>query len=412
MSRLATGLTVSTEDPAIATAIDTLEAELLRYGNGVAAFLDSGAATSDCALALALSGAVHLFALTVEGRARARPLIEAARLHAGTATERELLVVNGVTKWFANDITASIAIFSEVTRRWPADLISAKICHFLQLNSGDFAGMLASTSELAGARPNCGFAQGMHAFALEQAGEFVAAERLGRRAAEMSDDPWAQHAVAHVLDETGRMAEGRAWMLAHAPSWDACSSFMYTHNWWHAALFEIGLGDHEAALRLFDRRVWGVRRDCCQDQVNAVSLLVRFELLGLDVGDRWADLAPHLEKRISDRANAFVDLHYAYGLARAGYDGAIERQLAGLHAVAERPGDAPDYAFHAAVSAATDGMVAHARGDHSRASATLDASQAWLTHFGGSRTQRRIIDLIREDSGRRMSMRAGAVART
>ena len=253
----------------------------------------------------------------------------------------------------------------------------------------------------------------MHAFALEQAGEVAAAERLGRRAATMNVDPWAHHAVAHALDTTGRAAEGREWMRANATAWDDCSSFLYTHNWWHAALFEIDLGDHEAALRLFDGRVWGVRRDSCQDQVNAVSLLVRFGLLGLDVGARWEDLAPHLERRIGDRANPFLDLHYAYGLARAGRDVAVERQLRGLSGMASG-GDPRERERRGAAALAARGMAAHARGDHATAALLLRTAGPAIQSFGGSRTQRRLFDLVREDSVGRLGPAAGrplAVAR-
>jgi hypothetical protein len=398
MSRHASALRVSTDDPAVLAALEALEADLLRYGKGVASFLTGPAPTSDCALALALAAAIHLFAMTAQGRARAWPLIRAAQTRIASATLHERMVIEGVARWAAGDMAGATAIHMAVARQWPRDLISAKICQFHQLNAGDFAGMLACTAMLARAQPENGFVQGMHAFALEQAGDFAAAEQAGRMAASMNDDPWAHHAVAHVLDDTGRMDEGRAWMRAHAPGWDRCSSFLYTHNWWHAALFEIGLGDHAAALALFDARVWGVRRDCCQDQVNAVSLLVRFELLGIDVGDRWADLAPHLEQRIDDRTNAFVDLHYAYGLARAGHDRAVERQIAGLRIAPPRLDGLGEPAFRDAIVVAAEGMVAHARGDHRRAATRLDASRAWLMRFGGSRTQRRLIDLVREDS--------------
>ena len=399
--RQANGLALTTDDPAVAAAVDALEAELLRYGRGVGTYLDGGAATSDCALALAYAAAVHLFALTADGRLRAMPLVGRALRLSWTASERERMVVAAVALWAAGDAARATAIHMEVARRWPADLVSAKICQFHQLNAGDFAGMREGTAALVAALPGNGWTLGMHAFALGQTGDLERAETAGREAASLNEDPWAHHAVAHVLDDAGRLAEGRAWMRERAVAWEACSSFMYTHNWWHAALFEIGLGDHAAALALFDRRVWGVRRDCCQDQVNAVSLLVRFELLGIDVGDRWTDLAPHLEKRIDDRANAFVDLHYAYGLARAGRDGAVARQISALRAGADAPGARPVRAFRDAVATAAEGMAAHARGDHGRAAARLAEVGGHLPAFGGSRTQRRLIDLVREDSARR-----------
>ena len=71
-------------------------------------------------------------------------------------------------------------------------------------------------------------------------------------------------------------------------------------------------------LRLYDRQVWGVVKDYSQDQINAVSLLARLELAGVDVGDRWQDVASHLAARLHDHVLPFLDVQYLYGLARAG----------------------------------------------------------------------------------------------
>ena len=67
---------------------------------------------------------------------------------------------------------------------------------------------------------------------------------------------------------------------------------MYTHNWWHLALFLIDLDRGDEALALYDARVGRVE-GFSEDQINAVSLLARLELRGVDVGDRWADVAPY-----------------------------------------------------------------------------------------------------------------------
>jgi len=164
---------------------------------------------------------------------------------------------------------------------------------------------------------------------------------------------------------------------------------MFTHNWWHAALFEIALDEPDAALAMFDSRVWGVRRDSVQDQLNAVSLLARLELVGVDVGGRWMDVAPHLARRVDDRANPFADLHFAYGLARAGDDAALARLIDGLGR-----GDP-------AVAKAAEGMIAHARRRYGRAASALKAVADVAIGFGGSHTQRRLIDLVAADAAAR-----------
>ncbi|TRW17535.1 tetratricopeptide repeat protein [Glacieibacterium frigidum] len=401
MLQRSNGLVLTTADPRDAVAVDAAEAALLRYGKDVALYLDSPAASGDCVYGLALAAAFNLMAMTAPAAARARPLIAAAERHVRGATPHERAFVAAVADWGRGDLTAAIARHRRIAEAWPTDLLSAKILHFHQINTGDFAGMLASLGPIVAAQPGLHYVHGMRAFALEQCGETRAAEIAGRHAASLGNDPWAHHAVAHVLDTEGRAREGRDWIAATSAGWEGCSSFMLTHNWWHAALFEITLGDHDAALDIFDTRVWGVRRDCCQDQVNAVSLLARLELVGLDVGDRWHDLAPHLAARIDDRANPFVDLHYAYGLARAGADeplGALFADLA-IRAELRRPLDI-------AAATAARAMTAHARRRYDEAAEAF-ATLGPTIGLGGSHTQRQLIDLCavdararRTDSGR------------
>lgn len=384
---------------AAGAAVARFADDLLHYRRSVPDLLGSAAVGGDCPLGDALGAALHLMALTAQGRAAAAPLIARAERAADRCTDRERAFIAAVS-WWAAGRADTADCFMEIGRKWPEDLVAAKIAQFLLLNDGNMPAMLRATTDLVSALPRNRFVHGMHAFALEQNGKLLAAERWGRRAAEAGPDPWAHHAVAHVLDSAGRADEGKNWMARHSAVWEDCSSFMYTHNWWHAALFDLSLGDHAGALALFDRRVWGVRRDCCQDQINAVSLLIRFEMLGVDVGSRWDDLAPHLERRIDDRANGFIDLHYAYGLARAGRDRAVERQRRGLwqlarHGAFDRP---------IAIAIAAEGMVAHARGDYAKAATCLLAARSSTPSFGGSHTQRRLVDLVREDSRRRAAL--------
>ena len=82
---------------------------------------------------------------------------------------------------------------------------------------------------------------GMHAFGLEESGDYERAEASGRLAVELEPrDGWAQHAVVHVLEMQGRHADGIQWMRANPDAWSR-ESFFAVHNWWHLALFHLGL---------------------------------------------------------------------------------------------------------------------------------------------------------------------------
>lgn len=243
------------------------------------------------------------------------------------------------------------------------------------------------------------YAWGMLAFALEQAGTLDTAEEAGRRAVAMNrDDPWAQHAVAHVLEARGEPAAGLEFLNALSGTWDRCSSFMYTHNWWHTALFRLDMDGAAASLALFDERVWGVRKSSVQDQVNAVSLLSRLELRNVDVGARWVDVAAHVRPRIHDRQNAFLDLHYLYALARAGEDEAVAEILTGMEAYAET-GPAPRRPLWREVAVpAARALAAHARGRFAEAAAMLGPVLARMFLLGGSTAQQSWFQHLHHDA--------------
>jgi hypothetical protein len=394
LRHLSSGLTLATASASLAGAVEAVTHELLSYGTGASAFFAARDDDPDCASASAICAALHLFTMTRAGFRRAAPYLAAARHARNGASERERQFVDATLAWAAEDYRGAIAGHREIARCWPEDLLSAKIGQFHQLNCGDFSGMLELVEDILPAHHGTRFVHGMHAFALEQCGRATEAEAQGRLACSLGFDPWAQHAVAHVLDSAGRAVAGREWLSAHAAGWDTCSSFLYTHNWWHLALFHLELDDADAALALMDDHVWAKRRDYCQDQINAISLLARLELRGVDVGGRWHDIAAQFEQRTGDHVNGFLDLHYAYALARAGRDADVAGFVRSVADKASRSGGG----WRDTMPGAVNGVVAHARGQHGVAAALLRKAGPGLRALGGSNTQRDLFELLYLDS--------------
>src|SRR5512144_528473 len=132
---------------------------------------------------------------------------------------------------------------------------------------------------------------GMHAFGLEETGDYARAERQGRKGVELEPrDGWAQHAVAHVMEMQGRQREGIAWMRAEPQAW-AHDSFFGVHNWWHLALYHLDLDEIDEVLALFDGPIFGKRSTVVLDLIDASALLWRLDLRGIDVGNRWGSVA-------------------------------------------------------------------------------------------------------------------------
>lgn len=357
------------------------------------------------AIVQASCAALHMFAESREGPLHARPYIVAARAAAPQASERERRFVDAVAAWVDGDIARAMELHDEQARLHPRDLVSVKLGQYHRFNAGDAVGMLRLAQAALPAAGDVPQMHGMAAFAWEQCHLLEQAEAAARQALAMTErEPWAQHALAHVMLTQGRLSEGLQFMQHSSPLWTALNSFMVTHNWWHLALFAIDLGMDDLALQTYDRQVWGVVKSYSQDQIGAVSLLARLELAGVEVGTRWDDVADHLAQRLDDQVLPFLDLQYLYGLARAERPQAqtllhhIERRAAAASAYR-----AADTVWQQVAVPAAHGLLAHARGRYAEAIDALGRALPRLLQIGGSHAQRDLFEQIFLDA----LMRAG-----
>ncbi len=392
MQRDAQGLVVSTDATDAVAAIDRFVDQFLGYGTDASVILKGVAADPDCALANTLAGALHLFLESGAAPRLAAPYLDTARRYIARADERERLWLDAVDAWAAGAPERAIAAHWELARRFPRDIASAKLGQYHLFNCGDLGGMLGMAEAIFEANRENPYMHGMLAFGLEQNHRLREAEAAGRCATEMlRREPWAHHAVAHVMETEGRVEEGITWMQAHADTWDECNSFMLTHNWWHLALFQLDADDTAGVLELYDRRIWGVWKEYSQDQVNAISLLARLELRGVDIGPRWQDVAKHVEPRIHEHVEPFLDLHYLYALARAGRGAAVAEMLASL---ADFAAGATRRAWADVALPSASGLAAHAAADYRTACRELGSVRDRLQEIGGSHAQRDLFHQI------------------
>ena len=340
----------------------------------------------------AYAAALHMFAETPTAPAAAQPFL--ARAQAATeATPRERRFIAAVAAWAAGNIDTAIRLHAEQAAEYPRDLVSVKLGQYHLFNRGDAPGMLRLARTVQPAAADVPYLHGMLAFGWEQCHYLREAAAAARHAIALSrKEPWAHHALAHVLLTEGRLREGLDFMHSVADSWTGLNSFMVTHNWWHSALFALDLDQPDAVLRMYDQQVWGVAKDYSQDQINAVSLLARLELAGVDVGTRWLDLAAYLAPRVADHVLAFLDLQYLYGLARAG------RPEADLLHTNLQAHAAQHPSWQAVALPAASGLLAHARGDHALAAQALATALPRLREIGGSHAQRDLFQQLYVDA--------------
>ncbi len=254
-----------------------------------------------------------------ESHARALHYIAAATDAAHHALPHEKLLVEAVSAWVRHDPLASLGAFDAALEIEPRWLAVARLMQTRRIGCGDWAGMLRNLLPVLAANQDDPHALGMTAFAYEQCHLLDRAEATARRAIGLNrNEVWAQHALAHALETTGRIDEGITTLRALSDGWVGLNSFMHTHIWWHLALFLLDRERFDDVLALYDSQIWGIDKTYSQDQAGAVAMLARLEGYGVSVGQRWEDLAGYLEARVGDHVEPFLDLHYVCGLARAG----------------------------------------------------------------------------------------------
>jgi tetratricopeptide (TPR) repeat protein len=393
------GLEVANADADAIDALDFLREEWLVFGKRFDRFRTAADKEERCALLPVLAANLALSTNSVDGHALGAKYLKRAQAMSKDIGPRERAWLDATQAWVDGNTDKSLAIHEKIVAEWPRDLLAGKLGQLHAFNLGDNEALLRIGEHLFAANPDTPFVRGMHAFGLEECNRLDEAEAQARHAIEMQrKDPWAHHALAHCLEARGRLLDGVAFLQSVADTWEDCNSFLYTHNWGHLALFLIDLDRADEALALFDRRVWGVCKDFSEDQTNAISLLARLALRGVDVGDRWADVASHLEGRLHDHFVPFLDLHYLYALARAGRQSAVTEMLASLEDRGERAKPFEREAWADCAVPAAHGLAAHARGEHAEAARLLGQAMPHLRPIGGSIAQRALFSAIHLDA--------------
>jgi tetratricopeptide (TPR) repeat protein len=297
--------------------------------------------------------------------------------------------------WLEGDFARAAHLYGAVAIEHPRDLVAIQAAHVIDFYLGD---SLMLRDRIAQALPywnhevpGFGYLLGMHAFGLEETGNYGRAEDVGRHALALNaKDPWAVHAVQHVFEMQGRIHDGMEWLNATAPDWD--DSALAFHNWWHLALHHLELGDIPAALDLYDRLVHPKDTTVALELVDASQLLARIALRGANVGTRWEALADCWEKTEEGGFYVFNDLHALLAYAFAGREEPMNRMLVSLEASAAGTGTNAENVRAAGLSIAR-AIVAMAAGRPAEALEALLPMRSRAYRIGGSHAQRDLVQL-------------------
>ena len=346
-----------------------------------------------------LGQAIRGLSCLLLGRAEMIPVARqayAAAVGGSAETMREIAFVHALGDWLGGQPTRAAARLQAVLAVHPRDALAMKMVQAIHFVMGRPQAMRTSVEGIIAAwndHPARGYLLGCHAFGLEETGDYAAAERAGRTGIDLApDDAWGLHAVAHVFDMTARAKDGLDWLSGREGSWMHCNNFRF-HVWWHRALMHLDLGEYDAALAHYDADIRAEKTDDYRDISNAASLLSRLELEGVDVGNRWEELAVLSQTRAADGCLAFADLHYMLALCGGARDQAAAGLIARMQQTKQHMGEAQGVIAHPGLHIA-QGLQAFAAGEYSNAWIHLRAGRTDLQQIGGSHAQRDVFDRI------------------
>ena len=361
-------------------------------GEPVGRLLAAAEIDPDFAMGYCLTGCLRLFGGVGAAHPRVSLELRAAKARRSRVSPREQAHIDAFAMAAAGEMTRAGEMWDAILKDYPHDMMAAKCAHEAYYLVGESERMRDSVIAILPAWndtiPYYGFLLGMGAFGLEEAGDYRAAEAMGRQAYEIEPaDCWAVHAVAHVLQMEGRCQEGIAFLDTTRGDWDG-ATWLRGHLWWHLCLPLIDDGQTDRVLRIFDDHI----SDCDKDMVTRLndcsSLLWRLQLKGIDVDSRWDSLVGLWSHHIDEHAFAFADAHIAMTLASAGGEKKLGRFLESQHAYIEGEDSTNSEIIEQVGRPLCLGLIAYTRGEYGQAADHLQPVRDQIRRIGGSNAQR------------------------
>jgi tetratricopeptide (TPR) repeat protein len=260
------------------------------------------------------------------------------------ANDREKGHFEAVQAWVRGDFFGAVQKWEAVLTAYPLDLFALTLVHYTDVLLGDVVGQRDAVARVFNlwdeSIPGYEFVLGFYAFGLEENRDFAQAEELGRQAlAIRPDNPYAVHAVSHVMEMRGRQSGGIRFMANYVDRWG--TSNFANHLWWHTSLFHLDIEDTGRAFQIFDGHLCSAPSHGDKyEELDAVALLWRLKLIGEDVGDRWIRLADKWTPAAQDTLYAFNDVHAMMAFVAAGHTDAQQALLSANERYVENASDA------------------------------------------------------------------------
>ncbi len=326
-----------------------------------------------------------------------REHIEKAEALDSKATAREKQLTLAARQWMEGDWNQAGLTWDRVLVEFPLDAMALQLGHLTDFYRGDCFNLRDRVCRVMTSwdktTPGYSYILGMQAFGFEECNQYDKAEAISLTALEMeARDPWAIHALAHVLEMQGRFDEGKTMYHARENDWAPDNGFAF-HNWWHLALYHIEHEDFDGALELYDTRILPEDSDVSLQMLDASALLWRLQLQGVDVGERWNRIADLWARKtgLENGYYAFNDLHAVIAFVGAGRFDEANEVLVEVEAAAQGNSGVTRMMAHDVGIASCRAMIDFGQQRYRQTIEQLLPIRTIANRFGGSHAQRDIL---------------------
>ncbi|MET0919113.1 MAG: tetratricopeptide repeat protein [Burkholderiales bacterium] len=390
------GLITSTDDPVSLERFEQALASLFRSDGNAMPSIEHAIARDP---AFAIGHCLRAGALVLDGADPSGPTLAASVAAVErncAANERERRHAAAARNWLDGNVTRAAQLYGELLREYPRDRLALLVAHGLDFRLGRhemlrdrFAGILphwdARDAEY-------GYVLGMHAFGLEETGDYDGALAAAHKSLELvPDNAAAIHVIAHVLEMRGPPDKGIAWLRATQPIWTGNAGFRI-HLAWHLALFELDADAAADALSTYDALIAPRLDGGNNGLVDASALLWRLQLRGTRSQRRWREVTELWIRRrtIGNRAFDLVHAVMAFAASKQHrYARRLAKRLKSDVMLRARSG-IEELALAEPLIAA---IMSFSRGDYEGAVESISAIRAAADRCGGSIAQCDLIHL-------------------
>ena len=326
-----------------------------------------------------------------------REHIEAAETLAYKSNDREKQLILAARQWMEGHWDLASLTWDSVLADYPRDAMALQLGHLTDFYRGDCINLrdriCRSIGQWDKTVTGYSYILGMKAFGFEECNQYDKSEAIANMALSIEPrDGWSVHALAHTLEMQGRYQEGEQMYRSRENDWAPGNGFAF-HNWWHLALYHIEHEDFDAALVLYDEQILPTDSDVSLQLCDASALLWRLHLQGVDVGERWNQIAKlwFAKTALENGYYAFNDMHAVLAFVGAGREEEAATVLSAVESAARENIGVTAMMANDVGIAACSAMIAFGQQRYSDAIEKLLPVRTIANRFGGSHAQRDIL---------------------